>query len=71
VPVGESFHFDGQDGVALAKRWLESTGRFRIRWTTNHGQAAVPYLACDQFVGEKAGFDMVGDHLDPRGRPVR
>jgi hypothetical protein len=42
-------HVVGQDGVALAKCWLEATGRFQVRWHTGDDLAlAVPYLSVEQ-----------------------
>jgi hypothetical protein len=49
VPVGDEMHVVGQDGVALAKCWLEATGRFQVRWHTGDDLAlAVPYLSVEQ-----------------------
>ena len=63
MPGGEQFHIDGQDGVELAKRWLEATGRFRVQWHSGD-KVAVPYLAVDQLDRPKEGFDIRAMHLD-------
>lgn len=65
---GEQFHIDGQDGVALAKRWLEATGRFKVHWHSGQ-KVAVPYLAVDQLGRDKEGFDIRASHLDPDRNP--
>lgn len=64
MPGGEQFHIDGQDGVDLAKRWLEATGRFRVHWHSGQ-KVAVPYLALDQLDRPKEGFDIRATHLNP------
>jgi hypothetical protein len=66
VSGGEKHHIDGQDGVALAKRWLEGTGRFSVHWHSGQ-RVAVPYLGLDQLDGSKVGFDILAQHDDPRG----
>lgn len=68
MPGGEQFHIDGQDGVALAKRWLEGTGRFKVQWHSGD-RVAVPFLALDMFHRPKEGFDLQAIHLAADGRP--
>lgn len=68
MPGGEQFHIGGQDGVALAKRWLEATGRFKVQWHSGQ-RVAVPYLAVEQLGRDKEGFDIRATHLDPDRAP--
>jgi hypothetical protein len=68
MPGGEQFHIDGQDGVDLAKRWLEATGRFTVQWHSGQ-KVAVPYLAVDQLDGSKEGFDIRATHLNLDSSP--
>lgn len=58
---GEQWHIVGQDGVALAKRWLEGTGRFDVQWHSGQ-DVAVPYLEVEQVQGEAVGFDIRALH---------
>lgn len=66
MPVGEQMHIAGQEGVDLAKRWLEATGRFQVQWHVGEA-GSVPYLSVDQVGRPKESFDLLATHLYDTG----
>jgi hypothetical protein len=56
-------HIVGHDGVALAKNWLEATGRFQVSLACRSGRCGA--VALSRAVGrDKESFDALATHLD-------
>lgn len=59
--AGEEQHKAGEEGVYRAKRWLESTTRFDLRWTVYGGSAQTTATLLD---GSSVSYDVAGYLLD-------
>jgi hypothetical protein len=64
----ETAHRKGHDGVIMAKRWLESTTRFRIHFSVYESEAN---CTVQLFGGKAKVFDMRGVHIDDDGSTNR
>src|SRR4051794_36351454 len=62
----EEAHEHGREGVALFKRWLESTTYIELNWSVYEK----PQFCTLPLLNGRKKFDLVGEFIGPRQRPL-